>query len=644
MNSARWCVWIAATFALAMLLGAQEVEMIGGHKAVAHEVLVKFRTDVSPRLQSAITARYGIQSMRGVNRSGVVHMRSAGQSAARLIEQLSADPNVLYAEPNYIVRVADSPSTALPNDPDFPTEWGLQNNGENAGVPHADIDAVSAWSITTGSSSVAVGVVDTGIDYTHPDLKANIWSAPSSYTLSFARGETIRCPAGSHGFDAILNNCDPMDQEDHGTHVSGTIGAVGNNGIGVTGVNWTVTILGFRFLDATGSGTIADAIRAIDAAIQVKEAFPAQANIQVLSNSWGGSGNSQALYEEILEANSAGMLFVAAAGNDGADIGTSPTYPAAYAAPNEIAVAATDNTDALAYFSNYSSTLVDLGAPGVNVLSTIRNSQYEEMSGTSMATPHVSGTAALVLSVCPLSTAALKQTLISTADPVPGLAFMTSSGSRLNAYRALHSCAGQSATGSITLTVTPSVLSMAPGNTAVSVVTVAGESGFKGNVALSATGLPAGVTATFTPSTLASGGATLLKLTASSSAPASDGTVTITGTSGSISNTFSLVLSVTASPNFTITATPTSQSVPQGYGAEIKITVTGNGVPNGGVGLQLNGLPPNSSVAYGQAASGSLTATVVTTSQTPLGSYPITITGIAGTVQQSTSVTINVTK
>jgi hypothetical protein len=644
MKSVRACLWLVTAIIPVLPLGAQEVEMVGGKRAVAHEVLVKFRSEAGPRLRSAIAAQYGIQAMRGLNRAGVVHMRSDGQSTARLIERLSADPEVLYAEPNYIVTMLDAPATSPPNDPDFPVEWGLQNNGENGGVPHADIDAVAAWSITTGSSNVVVGVVDTGIDYTHPDLKANIWSAPAPYTITFAPGDILSCPAGSHGYDAITNTCDPMDQQDHGTHVSGTIGAVGNNGIGVTGVNWTVTMIGLRFLDATGSGTIANAISAIEAAIQIKEAFSTQANIQMLSNSWGGAGYSQALLEEITAASNAGMLFVAAAGNDGADLGASPEYPAAYAAANEIAVAATDNTDSLAWFSNYSSTLVDLGAPGVNILSTIIGGQYEEMSGTSMATPHVSGAAALVLSVCSLSTSALKQTLVSTADPVPGLAFLTISGSRLNAYRAVHSCAGQGTTPGITLTATPSALSLAPGGSAVSVVTVAGYSGFKGTVALSLTGLPAGVTGTLTPVAVPVGGATLLTLTASPSAAATNSTITITGASGNTSNSFSLALSVKPNPGFTMTATPASQSVPQGYSAVFKISVAGSGGLNGGVALQISGLPPNTSTAYGEAASGSLTMTVATTKLTATGSYPITIVGTSGSLQQSVGVTLSVTK
>ena len=434
-----------------------------------------------------------------------------------------------------------------------------------------------------------------------------------------------------------------MDQHDHGTHVSGTIGAVGNNGIGVTGVNWTVTIVGLRFLDATGTGTIADAIRAIEAGIQIKKAFPTQANIQVLSNSWGGSGYSEALAEEITEASNAGMLFVAAAGNDGVDLGVTPTYPAAFTAPNEIVAAATDNTDGLASFSNYSSTMVGLGAPGVNVLSTVRGGKYKAMSGTSMATPHVSGVAALVLSVCPLSTSALIQALVSTADPVTGLAFFTVSGSRLNAYRAVHSCAGQSTTPGITLTATPSVLSLAPGGSAVAVVTVAGYGGLKGNVALSLTGLPAGVTGTLTPAAVPAGGVAVLTLTASASAAATSTTVTITGASGNATNSFSLVLGVKPSAGFTMTAAPPSQSVRQGYNAAFKIAVVSTGSLGQGVALQISGLPPHSSASYCLVGSGSLTMKVATTTLTPAGSYPITIVGTSGALWQSVGVTLTVT-
>ena len=644
MKSVRTCLWVAAAAVLCIPLGAQETEVIGGRQAVAHEALVKFRAESTPRARLALIRQYGIREMRALGRTGAMHVHAESLSAAKLVEQLNAEPGVLYAEPNYIVHVADGPTTTPPNDPSFAAEWGLQNTGQNGGLPHADIDAVAAWTISTGSHNVVVGVVDTGIDYTHPDLQPNIWSAPAAYTLTFAPGQILSCPEGSHGYDAILNTCDPMDQNNHGTHVAGTIGATGNNGNGTVGVNWTVQIAGFRFLDSTGTGTIANAIRAIEAAIQVKEAFPAQANIQVLSNSWGGPGYSQALLDEVNAAGDAGMLFVAAAGNNGEDLSTAPTYPAAYPAPNKIVVAATDDNDALAYFSNYGATIVDLGAPGVNILSTIMGGKYEMLSGTSMATPHVSGTAALVLSVCSLSTAALRQAIVSTADPVPSLAFKTITGSRLNAYRAVHSCASESSAPGIALTATPSQLTLAPGGTAVTVVTVAGAGGFKGTVGLGVSGLPAGVTATFSPAAVPVGGAAVLTLKASASAAPANVSAAITATSGLLNSSFALVVGVSSTGSFTINATPASQTIRQGSIAMYKVTVASSGGFTGNVTLQVNGVPPNSSVSYGVAASGSLTMNVATTRLTPVGSYPISIVGMSSGLTESAGITLNVTQ
>jgi subtilisin family serine protease len=372
---------------------------------------------------------------------GVGHLyrfRSRSRTTEDLVWQFSSRPDVLYAEPNYLVQAVQQP-----NDPRFAELWGLHNTGQGFGFPPgtagADIGALEAWSFSTGNTSHVVAVVDTGIDYTHPDLQANIWSAPAAFAVTIA-GSVVNCPAGSHGFNAIALACDPMDDNKHGTHVSGTIGALGNNGQGVVGVNWTTRLMGIKFLDFSGYGYIADAVNAIEFAIQAKNAFGAAADVRVLSNSWGGGGFSQALLDEIKRAGDNNMLFVAAAGNNGYNNDLSAFYPAGYNAPNLLAVAATDNNDSLASFSNYGPTSVQLGAPGVNILSTVLGGQYGYLSGTSMAAPHVSGAAALVLSRCPLDTSALKASLTEQVDLVPALNTITASGGRLNVNNALRDC------------------------------------------------------------------------------------------------------------------------------------------------------------------------------------------------------------
>jgi subtilisin family serine protease len=192
--------------------------------------------------------------------------------------------------------------------------------------------------ISTGSRANVVAVVDTGIDYNHQDLSANVWSAPTSFTIMIG-SNNITCLAGSHGFNALNNTCDPLDDNNHGSHTSGTIGAVGNNGVGVAGVNWTASIMGVKFLNAAGSGSTAGAINSIEFTIQAKQIFGPDANVRVLSNNWGGGGFSQALLDEINRANANNMLFVAAAGNNGSNNDISAFYPASYNAPNVVAVA-----------------------------------------------------------------------------------------------------------------------------------------------------------------------------------------------------------------------------------------------------------------------------------------------------------------
>jgi subtilisin family serine protease len=421
-------------------------------------VLVKFRSLPTAADLAVLHQQIDADRDQELGSIGVRRFRSRSIDGAALLAFFRSHPAVEYAEPNFVLQ-----ATQVPNDPYFPQLWGLQNMTQ----PGADIGAAAAWDVSIGAASTVVGVIDTGIDYTHQDLAANVWSAPSTFTVTVG-GVSITCAAGTHGFNALTMTCDPMDDNNHGTHVSGTIGAAGNNGVGVVGVNWTTSIIGAKFLDASGSGSTADAVNAIDFVIKTKQAFASSkgANVRVLSNSWGGGGFSQALLDEVNLANANNILFVAAAGNNGSNNDTTPFYPAGFSAPNVIAVAATDSTDHLASFSNYGPSSVHLGAPGVGIASTTIGNTYSTFSGTSMATPHVSGAAALVLSHCTLDTAGVKNTLLKSVDILPSLVGYTSTGGRLNVNTAIRNCAAAPAA----VPAAPAGLTAAAGNLQVSLV------------------------------------------------------------------------------------------------------------------------------------------------------------------------------
>lgn len=486
---------------------------------VPGEVLVKFRPGTSGDIVEALDPANdidGAERLAAIRSGTIWRLRSRSRSTEALMHAMQADPRVVYAEPNYIVHGA-----ATPDDPSWTTLWGLRNLGQPIldafGIAGSDIRAEPAWNVTTGSSSIVIGVVDTGVDYTHPDLAANMWSNPGAV----GRPE---CAAGTHGFNAIASTCDPMDDQIHGTHVAGTLGAVGNNGIGVTGVNWTTSIMALKFLNSNGEGTTADVLAAIDFAIQAKIAG---VNLRVLNNSWGGGGNSTPLREIIQEAGDNDILFVVAAMNDGSNIDVLPRYPASFNLPNMITVAATDNRDALASFSNYGPETVHLGAPGWLVFSTIPGNAYTYMNGTSMATPHVAGVAALLLARSPgLTTAQVKSAILEAVDPLPKLAAKTITGGRLNAARAIGVPAGPD----FTVSAIPSSRHVMRGNATSYAIEIAPSGGFAGAVDLSVDGLPAGASASFTSNPAAN--TSTLVITTTTATPPGTHSFTITGLSG----------------------------------------------------------------------------------------------------------------
>jgi subtilisin family serine protease len=392
----------------------------------------------------------------------VTHWRlPAGADVLQAVQRLTGRPGIAYAEPDYVLSVA----ATNPNDPNFAQLWGLNNTGQTGGTPNADIDAPEAWDITKGSSSIVVGVIDTGVDYNHKDLATNIWTNPGESGVD-RKGHNKATNGVDddgngyvddvHGWDFINHDNNPMDDNGHGTHVSGTIGAVGNNGVGVVGVNWNVQIMALKFLSAAGSGSTSDAVLAVNYATMMHNLYVTSggtkgANIVLTSNSWGGGGYSQALYDAINASGQANMLFVAAAGNNGAN---GAILPAGYDLPNIISVAATDQYDAKASFSNWGLDSVDLGAPGVGILSTTPNNQYATMDGTSMATPHVSGAAALAWSVSPQANyQTIRDAIFAGVDKIPALDAAQGSttpvatGGRLNVANTLRQI-GMRVTGS----------------------------------------------------------------------------------------------------------------------------------------------------------------------------------------------------
>ncbi|MGN6755929.1 MAG: InlB B-repeat-containing protein [Thermomicrobiales bacterium] len=397
------------------------------------QIIVGFAPGSTEQARDAAIARHGgrtLQRLAGIHARVVA--APAGHAPATEVSAYASEGVVRYSEPNYLVHAA-----GLPNDPELAEQWALHNTGQTEGglpgIAGADIGASAAWDTTQGDRNIVVGVVDSGIDYTHPDLAANIWSAPPGWNLS-------DCGAGTHGYQSLasVTGCEPFEDntDSHGTHVAGIIGAAGDNGVGISGVNWRVSLMALQFLDARGTGTISDALAVIQYAISAKQAG---INLRVLNTSWGSTTDSRALRDAIALAGANDILVVAAAGNESSDLATTPVYPASYGAapynlPNIIAVTATRNNDSRVVSSDF-GLAVPLGAPGWYIRSTVQGGRYAEYTGTSQAAAYVSGGAALVLAapgLGSLSATDLKTRLLACGDAVSVLTDFTATGRRLD--------------------------------------------------------------------------------------------------------------------------------------------------------------------------------------------------------------------
>lgn len=408
---------------------------------VEGEVLVKLKPGSDLRAQSDFAGDYGGKVEEHIKMGGTMLQNfngdllrvslPEGMTTAEAIAAMGKDQRVAYAASNDIIQLAPDREVPLSpqqqgqpgqpgNQPNegaqflpkdlSPKLWGLHNTGQESGKVDSDIDAPEAWAITTGSRDNIIAVIDTGGDYNHKTLASNAWTNPAD---------------GSHGFNAITGSNDPMDDHYHGTHCYGTI--AGNGTDGVYGVNHKASIMPIKFLSNSGGGTLADAIKGI--------VFATDHGARLTSNSWGGGPSNQALVDAFA---SSPALHLIAAGNDSNNNDVNPTYPGSYDLPNIVTVAASDRNDRMASFSNYGATSVDLSAPGVAIYSTVTGNKYKNLDGTSMATPHVSGVAGLIVAQYPgITNEEIKARLMNAVDDVPAFHGKMVSGGRLNAAKAL---------------------------------------------------------------------------------------------------------------------------------------------------------------------------------------------------------------
>jgi hypothetical protein len=404
--------------------------------------MVKFRGGTSWALANGIHAKFGSMVLHNFNFIGWQRLRvPAGTSVEAAIARYKSQANVEAVEPNYVWKPL---KTA--NDPRFVQQYALNK-----------IKAPAAWDSTTGDAGVVVAVIDSGVDYTHPDLSANMWRNPGEIAGNGRDDDNNGYVDDVYGIDTENGDTNPLDDDDHGTHCAGVIGAASNNGVGMTGINWSVRIMALKFLGPNG-GSTAGAIKCFEYVTMMKNRG---VNIRVTSNSWGGADYSAALKTAMDTAGNAGVIHMTASGNDGLDTESNASYPSNFNSPSVMSVAASDAADIRPSWSNYGRTTVDLAAPGNEIVSTIRGG-YASYNGTSMATPHVAGAAALLAAYQPsLSVAQLKSTLMSTVDVLPQWTGNVVSNGRLNLARAIASVA-PTTSGPAPTPTTPPVTNPSP--------------------------------------------------------------------------------------------------------------------------------------------------------------------------------------
>jgi subtilisin family serine protease len=416
-------------------------DLMRGKQYAAGQLIVQYRSFATEKDKQRVQRTLGGSRADVLGRKGRANLPGdlelvqfpAGTTMQSKLDQLKNDPAVDFAEPNWLVH-----HMATSNDPYYTNGslWGMYGSATTPANTFGS-GAGSAWVNGANCSSVVVGIIDEGYMFTHADLAANVYKNPGETAGNGRDDDGNGLVDDIYGWDFANNDNTVFDGagDDHGTHVAGTIGGVGGNGIGVAGVCHQVKLMGAKFLGNRG-GTTANAIKAVDYFTGLKNKG---VNIVATNNSWGGGGYSQGLADAIERANSAGILFIAAAGNDGTNNDTTASYPSGYASSNIISVAALDGTGALAWYSQYGATTVDIGAPGSAVMSTVPVSSkgkvvsgYASYSGTSMATPHVAGAAALYKARNPSATAAQIKAALLNGTPTPSLSGKVATGDRLD--------------------------------------------------------------------------------------------------------------------------------------------------------------------------------------------------------------------